>query len=108
MENSLEKQIEIISEKFLKLPKEKEIQIISHFDTDGISSATIMLQTLKNLDKKFSVKIVKSLEEQFIYDLPKEKITIFLDLASGSLIPIKKSGMNLSEVFIIDHHEIIQ
>ena len=57
--------------------KDKEIQVISHVDTDGITSAAIIIQALKKLDKNFSVKIIKSLEEQFIHDLPKEKITLF-------------------------------
>jgi len=104
--NSLGIEIKLIVEKFLEKSKDKEIQIISHFDTDGITSATIMIQTLKKLDKKFSVKIVKRLEEEFIYNLPKNKLTLFLDLASGSLNHIIKSG--LKDVFIIDHHEIIQ
>ena len=101
----LELQIKKISEKFLELTQEKEIYVISHFDTDGITSAAIMIKTLKNLDKKFSIKIVKSLEEQFIYDLPKEKIILFLDLASGCLDYIANSS--LKNVFIIDHHEIV-
>ncbi len=105
IENSLNKQIKFVAEKFLEDSKNKEIQVISHFDTDGITSATIMIQTLKKLDKKFSVKIVKSLEEQFISDIPKDKITIFLDLASGSLHHIEKY---LKNVYIIDHHEIVQ
>ncbi len=104
--DSLEIEIKSIVEKFLEISKNKEIQIISHFDTDGITSATIMIKTLKELDKKFSVKIVKNLDEQFIYDLPKDKLTLFLDLASGSLNHLNKSG--LKDVFIIDHHEIIQ
>ncbi len=102
----LEVQIKEVSEKFLEVSKEKEIQIISHFDTDGISSATIMIQALKKLDKKFSVKIIKSLEEQFILNLPKDKLTLFLDLASGSLNHITKA--ELKDVFIIDHHEVIE
>ncbi len=102
--NFLEKEIKPTVQKFLEKSKEKEIQIISHFDTDGITSAAIMIQALKKLDKKFSLKIVKSLEEQFIRDLPKNKITLFLDLASGSLHHIKESG--LKDVFIIDHHEV--
>ena len=105
-ENSLEIEITSIAEKFLDISKDKEIQIISHFDTDGITSATIMIQTLKKLDKKFSVKIVKRLEKEFIYNLPKNKLIFFLDLASGSLNHIIKSG--LKDVFIIDHHEITQ
>ncbi len=105
-ENLLEIEIKTITEKFLEKSKDKEIQIISHFDTDGITSAAIMIQALKKLDVKFSVKIIKSLEEKFIYGLSKNKITLFLDLASGSLNHIIKSG--LKDVFIIDHHEIIQ
>ncbi len=105
IKNSLNEQIKFVAEKFLKESENKEIQVISHFDTDGITSATIMIQTLKKLDKKFSVKIVKSLEEQFILKIPKNKITIFLDLASGSLHHIEKY---LKNVYIIDHHEITQ
>ncbi len=100
----LESQIKYISEKFLELTKDKEIFVVSHFDTDGITSAAIIIKTLKKLDKKFSVKIMKSLEEQFIYDLPKDKIILFLDLASGCLDYIANSS--LKNVFVIDHHEI--
>ena len=106
LKNSLEIEIKSTVGKFLQVSKDKEIQIISHFDTDGITSATIMIKTLKKIDKKFSVKIVKSLEEEFIHKLPKNKLTIFLDLASGSLNHIKNSG--LKDIFIIDHHEIVQ
>jgi RecJ-like exonuclease len=105
-ESSLEEEVNLIHERFVEKSKDKEILIISHFDTDGISSAAIMIQTLKELDKKFSVKIVKSLEENFIYTLPKEKIIIFLDLGSGILNYLKNAG--LKDVFIIDHHEIVQ
>ncbi|MCK5624516.1 DHH family phosphoesterase [Candidatus Pacearchaeota archaeon] len=104
-EISLEEKIKYVVKKFLDKSKDKEIQIISHFDTDGITSAAIMVQALKKLDKKFSLKIVKSLEEQFIHDLPKEKLTLFLDLASGSLKHIEES--KLEDVFIIDHHEVV-
>src|SRR3989339_855286 len=102
--NSLEEDIKKNALKFLEISKDKEILIISHFDTDGISSATIIIKSLKKLDKKFSVKIIKSLDEQFIQELLKDKIIIFLDLASGSLHHIQNS--NLKNVFIIDHHEI--
>jgi len=103
-ETILETEIQLIAEKFIEKIQDKEVQIISHFDTDGITSATIMIQTLKQLDKKFSLKIVKRLEEDFIYNLPKNKITLFLDLASGSLHHIAKH--ELKNVFIIDHHEL--
>ena len=100
----LEKEIKLFVEDFMKKSENKEVQIISHFDTDGITSASIIISTLKNLDKKFSIKILKSLDEEIIKELPKEKIILFVDLASGSLNHIKNA--NLKNVFIIDHHEI--
>jgi len=106
IKESLELQIKCVAQKFLKASKDKEIFVVSHFDTDGISSAAIMIQTLKKLDKNFSVKIQKSIDEQFIRDLPKNKLVLFLDLASGSLNYIKEA--KLEDIFIIDHHEITQ
>ena len=81
----------------------KEIFLVSHFDTDGITSAAIMIQALKKLDKTFSVNIVKSLNKEFIENLPRDKTILFLDLASGSLNYLKDSG--IKDIFIIDHHE---
>jgi single-stranded-DNA-specific exonuclease len=102
----LEKEIKSFVEEFMKKIDNQEVQIISHFDTDGITSASIMIHTLKRLDKKFSLKIVKSLDEKFINEIPKEKLILFLDLASGSLNHIEKA--DLENVFIIDHHEVTQ
>ncbi len=105
-EYSLTSEIESVAEKFIEKSKEKEIFVISHFDTDGITSATIMIQTLKKMDKRFSLKIVKRLEEDAIDSLPKNKLILFLDLASGNLNRLAVSG--IEDVFIIDHHEIFQ
>lgn len=101
----LEKEVKQIVEKFLKATEKKEILVISHFDTDGITSATIMIQTLKKLDKRFSLKILKNLENKFIEKIPKNKVVIFLDLASGSLQKIAEQ--KIENVFILDHHEIV-
>jgi RecJ-like exonuclease len=103
---NLEEEIERVVNKFLEKSVSSEIQVISHFDTDGITSATIMTQTLKKLERPFSLRIVKNLDEEIIKNLPKDKITIFLDLASNSINHIVK--YNLKDVFIIDHHQIIQ
>ncbi|MEK6840393.1 MAG: DHH family phosphoesterase [Nanoarchaeota archaeon] len=91
--------------KFLEIPSGKEILVVSHFDTDGISSAAIMIQALKKTDRRFSVKILKALEKDFIFKIEKDRPVIFLDLASGMLGHIEESG--LQKVFIIDHHEIV-
>ena len=100
------KEVETFAKEFLKLSKDKPIRIISHYDTDGITSAAILTKTLKRLDKKFSIRIVKGLEEHTIKKelkrQPKELI-LFSDLASGSLEYLKQAT---EPVFIIDHHEI--
>ena len=94
--------------KFLLYAENKEVVIVSHHDTDGITSAAILAKALKRLDKKFYIKIVKQLEKQTINELgnlDKNKLIILLDLGSGSLSYL---GNIQSELFIIDHHEIIQ
>ena len=49
----LEVKIEYTVKNFLDQIKGEDILVISHFDTDGITSGTIILQTLKRLDQKF-------------------------------------------------------
>ncbi|MBU3923811.1 MAG: DHH family phosphoesterase [Nanoarchaeota archaeon] len=100
------KEVNKFVKEFLEFSKDKPIRIISHYDTDGITSATILAKTFKRLDKKFTIRIVKGLEEQIIQQelkrQPKETL-IFSDLASGSI----EHFQNLQEpIFILDHHEI--
>ncbi len=102
----LKEGIKQTARKFADASKDKEIFIVSHFDTDGITSAAIMVQTLKFLDKRFSLKIVKSLEKEFIQKIPLDKIVLFLDLASSNLQDLADS--KIKEIFIIDHHEITE
>lgn len=86
-----------------ELSKSKPLKVISHNDTDGITSASIFSRALQNWNKKFSLEIVKNLEKEFIRTLPEDHVLIFLDLASGSLPEL---GEKKTEVFIFDHHEI--
>lgn len=95
--------IKLFTRDFLEKTKDKDILLISHFDADGITSAAIIGKTLKKLDKKFSIKIIKGLETEFIKELPKNKIIVFTDLASSHL---EELGKLETLVFIIDHHEI--
>jgi len=93
-----------IIDKIESISKEKPIKIISHNDTDGITSAAIFSQAMRRWNKPFSLQIVKSLDPQFIEKLPEDHLLIFLDLASGSLEHIAKKK---TEVIILDHHEVI-
>jgi len=103
---SLELKIKQTAEKFLELSRDKKTIVISHFDADGISSAAIMIQALRRLDIKFSMKIIKRLDKEFLQTLSEEDTILFVDLASGNLDDIART--NLKEVFIIDHHEVTQ
>ena len=92
----------------IEVPLFKALPISVKYSPEKFSlfSAAIIIKALKKIDQKFSMQIVKVLENDFIKKLPKDKITMFLDLGSGSLNQISEAGFK--EVFIIDHHEIIQ
>jgi len=91
------------SDKFLEQSLDKKIHVISHFDTDGITSAAILTKTLDRLDKHFSIKIVKALSQKEIDELPNEELILILDLGSGS---IEQLAATNKQIFILDHHEI--
>lgn len=95
--------IKKIAIEFLEKTEDKQIQVISHNDTDGITSAAIFTRALQRLNKNFSIKIVKGLEEEVFKELDENKIIVFLDLASNSFNYIEKLK---THVFIFDHHEI--
>lgn len=95
--------IKEFSDKFLEKSKDRNIQVVSHFDTDGITSAAILTKTLNRLESQFSTKIVKALDQKVIGELPEDKLILILDLGSGS---IEQLGNTNKQIFILDHHEI--
>ncbi|NCN98573.1 hypothetical protein COU62_04435 [Candidatus Pacearchaeota archaeon CG10_big_fil_rev_8_21_14_0_10_35_219] len=96
--------LEKIKEAISKIQEStKPIKVISHNDTDGITSAAIFSRALQRAGIKFSLEIVKALEEPFIKQLPEDHLLIFLDLASGSLSYLEKKN---TDVIILDHHEL--
>jgi len=105
-EKRLELELKNFKKDFLESIKNRPLQIITHFDTDGITSGAIMIKALKRLDKAFNIRIVKNLTREIIQELPKDKVTLFLDLASGSLEELGKSG--IEKIFIVDHHQVTE
>jgi single-stranded-DNA-specific exonuclease len=100
------KEIDTFTKEFLEFSKDKPIRIISHHDTDGITSAAILAKTFSRLDKPFSIRIVKGLDKDIldkeIKRQPKE-VLLFSDLGSSNLSHFKDLK---NPVFILDHHEI--
>lgn len=91
--------------------KEGMIRVISHLDTDGLTSAAIFSQHLKKNNQVYWISTVKQLETEMIEQLSQEsrkqkwKALVFLDLGASKLTEIKELS-TLINVFIIDHHEI--
>lgn len=98
----MQQKIKAAVSKFLDIIKDKSISVISHYDTDGITSAAIMSKCLRRLKKRFSVKIVKNLENSVLEEM-KNEVIIVLDLGSTFLERLSKLG---KEIFVIDHHEV--
>ena len=85
-----------------KIKAYEKIQIISHIDADGITSASIAYKALKRADKEADVKFVKQLDKSEISELSSydDKLIWFTDLGSGQLEELK--GI---DCVITDHHE---
>lgn len=81
------------------------IQIVSHYDADGISSAAIMVSTLIKLNKDFHLTIVNRIKPELMDELKKRKpkLVIFTDIGSSSLDKIKDLNC---DVIITDHHYV--
>jgi len=99
----VKKLIKNFSELFLQTTQNKKIHLVSHFDTDGITSAAILSKALEKLERQFSIKILKQLTEEEIALFPNDRLILLADLGSGSLDLLSKIP---NKVFIIDHHEI--
>lgn len=102
------KEIQNIVSDFKSLIENKTIKIISHYDTDGITSAAIFAKALQRADKKFSIRIIRQLEHKIIDQLRTEQnnskdILVFLDLGSSSIDDLKNIP---TDIFVLDHHEI--
>ena len=79
------KEVEKFTKEFLEKIQDKKIHLVSHYDTDGITSAAILSKTLKRLNKQFSIKIIKQLSGEEIDLFPEDRIIILLDLGSNNL-----------------------
>ncbi|MFH1307739.1 MAG: DHH family phosphoesterase [archaeon] len=98
MDSSIKKAVK----EFLEKSVNKTIRVVSHFDTDGITAAAIMSKALTRMDKTFSIKIVKQLDEQTIKLLPKKEFIVLLDLGSSNIDLLE----DFENILVIDHHEI--
>ena len=84
---------------------DEPVRVISHLDADGLSSAAIILKTLRRNENEFILSIVRQLDENIVKELSLENYNYFLfaDLGSGFLSIIDRY-LNDRKVFVLDHH----
>jgi nanoRNase/pAp phosphatase (c-di-AMP/oligoRNAs hydrolase) len=93
-----------------KLDKKDNIAVISHTDLDGVASAVLIDEILKQ--KKMKIKDLKFLEYgKGMFNLPREKFTkkkitklFILDISVGSDYEGFEDLKKQFDVFLIDHH----
>ena len=81
------------------------IQVVSHLDADGLSSAAIIASVLIHLKKEFQITIIKMVKPEIVEMLEKRnpELVIFTDIGSGYLDVLKEIK---ADMIILDHHKV--
>ncbi len=97
---------------FLEFSKSrKPALLVSHYDADGISSASIIMNVLYKLEIPFHVKIVNQLDDIIFNSLKgyfkNYDLLIFTDLGSGQKDLLNEYSQYLKEkcIVVLDHHQ---
>lgn len=89
--------------------KSGPVRVVSHLDSDGISSAAIIIRALENEGLQYELSIIQQLSTEMIDSIAKEdhKIIFFTDLGSGNIEEVHNRLRSYDKkIFILDHHEI--
>ncbi len=73
-------------------------RIFSHYDADGISSAIILSETLRRVDKRFHLTFLKSFDSEIIKE-SEGKPLIISDLGADGI-----ENFNTELTLLVDHH----
>ncbi|MCL4447703.1 MAG: DHH family phosphoesterase [Thermoplasmatales archaeon] len=82
------------------IEKNDFFRVFSHYDADGVSSALILAETLRRLNKGFHLSFLRSMEMDVIRESSSYPI-ILSDLGTELSWELKSSG-----IVIVDHHMI--
>jgi single-stranded DNA-specific DHH superfamily exonuclease len=81
------------------IEKHSFVRIFTHYDVDGISSASILSNALVRKEKKFQVTFIKGLNEELSYS--RDELVVLQDMGSGYPDVVSKID---ADVIVIDHH----
>ncbi|MFP4117064.1 MAG: DHH family phosphoesterase [Candidatus Aenigmatarchaeota archaeon] len=99
----LEQLVEDAVKKFREMDK---IRIVSHYDADGISSASIILCAALREGKDVHLSIVNQIRPELVEKLKEEgeENLVFTDLGSGHLSSVNE--IQADEIIVLDHHHL--
>jgi len=95
------------AKEFGQIDKNEIIRVVSHLDADGLSSAAVLIKTLSQDNRRYSLSTVHQLDEEVLKQLSNESYNyiFFTDLGSGQFKLIQKY-LSAKKVFILDHHQL--
>jgi len=107
MSSELLKLCKKASEIILSYPRLTKIRVISHYDADGITSATIVCKALFRKGYNFHATLMRNPFDKGLERVSKEdnKLIIFLDMGSGQIDTIEKMDC---KAIIVDHHQYVK
>ncbi len=109
MINLFLEEVDRIAKIFKELIRRKHVRIYAQYDTDGITSASIIAKVLIRENCNFELRVLKQLNSKTIRDINfnENDFLIFLDMGSGHLNLLREIIEKVN-VLIIDHHEPIK
>ncbi len=86
--------------------KEDSVLLATHFDADGISAGSIMLNAITRLGALTTLRVIDRIDDKILEDLEEieSSLVIFSDIGSGYLDQISKILRN-RDIVIADHHQ---
>ncbi len=87
-----------------EMKKYRTVQVVSHIDADGLTSAGIICAALDRGGFEYSARFVKQLDETALDKIADEnhELVVFTDLGSGMCEQIKARGIR---AVVSDHHQ---
>ncbi|RLE66882.1 MAG: hypothetical protein DRJ38_00600 [Thermoprotei archaeon] len=100
--------IKIHQEKFINdiLEKKGPVLLVSHYDADGLTAASLLAIFLKKYDIPYHIRILEQIDENSISKVKSLNYTniLFTDLGSGEYSLIRDK-LKDRIIYILDHHQ---
>lgn len=85
----------------------ENILLVSHYDADGLSAASLFIHVLEEHDVFFHLVFVEQVYPEVLAEIPLKEYdrVVFLDLGSGYKEHLRNAlGSKSSSILIVDHH----